>query len=89
MKKRPPIYFDHQATTQMFPSVLKKMQDFSENFYANPHSSDHVLGWKMGQTIQKCRKTLSEFAGCDEDELIFTQFLVSAAALRPRRAIEF
>lgn len=72
MVKRPQIYFDHQATTQMFPIVFKEMQDFSKKFYANPHSSDHVLGWEMGQTIQKCREILSKFAGCDEDELIFT-----------------
>lgn len=66
------IYFDHQATTPVKSKVLEKMHSFSRVKFANPHSSDHAMGWETTEFIRKSTEILSEFCGCDDDEFIFT-----------------
>lgn len=66
------IYFDHQATTPIKSEVLEKMRPFFRDKFANPHSSDHWMGWETAEFIRKSIETLSRFCGCDDDEFIFT-----------------
>lgn len=66
------IYFDFQATTPIKSEVLEKMRPFFRDKFANPHSSDHSMGWETSDFIQQSVETLSVFCGCDDDEFIFT-----------------
>ena len=44
---------------------------FTDSF-GNPHSADHVLGWKSSQAVEAAAVTIGELIGADGDEIIFT-----------------
>ena len=44
---------------------------FAETF-ANPHSSDHALGWRAGRAVEESAAAIAALIGCDPDEIIFT-----------------
>jgi len=72
MRPTAPIYFDHQATTPVDPNVLEAMSPFMREEFGNPHSSDHILGWRASQAIDSALGKLATLIGADTDELIFT-----------------
>ncbi|WP_419625667.1 aminotransferase class V-fold PLP-dependent enzyme, partial [Thiolapillus sp.] len=45
------LYFDYQATTPVADEVLHKMQPYFTESFANPHASDHALGWKSAASV--------------------------------------
>jgi cysteine desulfurase len=67
-----PIYLDYQATTPLDKRVLDAMMpELTENF-GNPHSSNHVFGWKASEAVEKARKQVASVIGADTKEIIFT-----------------
>lgn len=66
------IYLDYQASTPLDKRVLDTMIPFLEKYHANPHSNDHVLGWKSNQAIENARNKIAKVFGADSDEIIFT-----------------
>ena len=66
------IYLDHQATTPVDPRVLAAMMPHFEAGFANPHSSDHILGWQAAQTADQAAAKVAKLVGGDADEIIFT-----------------
>lgn len=66
------LYLDYQASAPLDKRVLDVMLPFWENYPANPHSNDHVLGWKSNQAIQNARKKIASALNADADEIIFT-----------------
>lgn len=66
------LYFDFQATTPVAEEVLRKMQPYFAESFANPHASDHVLGWKSAASVENAAQQVSRLIGGDADEIIFT-----------------
>lgn len=74
MKKRgrTTIYADYQATTPVDPRVVHKMTPHWHEWFGNPHSSDHIAGWKASKAVDKSQAAIAGLIGADRDEIIFT-----------------
>ena len=72
MDNRKTIYADYQATTPVDPRVLKKMAPCWENSFGNPHSSDHVIGWRAEEAVREAAASVAALIGADADEVVFT-----------------
>lgn len=66
------IYLDHQATTPVNQQVLDRMLPYFRESFGNPHSADHVLGWKSSQAVEQAAAQVAGLLGADPDEIIFT-----------------
>jgi cysteine desulfurase len=65
------IYLDNAATTRVYPEVADEIRKFMTDFYGNA-SSQHVKGREAKKVIEKVRKEIADYVGCDVDEIIFT-----------------
>ena len=68
----PTIYADYQATTPVDPRVVEKMAPYWHELFGNPHSGDHVVGWRSAQAVQGAASSVAALIGADPDEIIFT-----------------
>lgn len=66
------IYLDHQASTPLHPDSLAAMQLSFLEHIANPHSSDHVLGWSAADAVEDARHAVADAIRADPDEVYFT-----------------
>ena len=66
------IYADYQATTPVDPRVLGKMAPHWTERFGNPHSSDHIVGWKAAEVVRESASAVAELIGADPDEIVFT-----------------
>ncbi len=66
------IYLDHQATTPTHPDVLVAMRPWLTEAFGNPHSSDHAIGWKSSQAVDRAAEQVARLIGSDSDEILFT-----------------
>lgn len=66
------IFLDYQASTPLNASAYLAMQPYLTEYYANPHSSDHILGWQSQQAVESARHKIAASINCDDDEVIFT-----------------
>lgn len=66
------LYFDHQATTPVDEAVIAAMTPFYREDFGNPHSSDHVLGWKSAQAVGAAKTSVGNLIGADADEIVLT-----------------
>ena len=66
------IYADYQATTPVDPRVLEKMAPYWNELFGNPHSSDHVVGWRSAEAVRDAASSVGSLIGADPDEVIFT-----------------
>jgi len=66
------IYLDSQATTPIDPQVVEAMLPFLTENYGNPHSNEHIAGWKSAQAVEDSREQVAELINADPDEIIFT-----------------
>ena len=66
------IYADYQATTPVDPRVLDKMAPYWNELFGNPHSSDHVVGWRSAEAVRNAASSVGALIGADPDEIIFT-----------------
>ncbi len=66
------IYADYQATTPVDPRVLEKMLPFWGDSFGNPHSNDHIVGWKAAEAVRESVTTVAALIGADPDEIVFT-----------------
>ena len=65
------IYLDYNATTPVDPAVAAEMQPYLTEFFGNP-SSIHGFGVKTKLAVEKARKQIAAFLGCNVNEIIFT-----------------
>jgi cysteine desulfurase len=72
MKINGTLYFDYQASTPLDPRVFAHMKPHYEGLCGNPHSSDHVLGWRAKEAIDSAAKHVAALIGADPDEIVFT-----------------
>ena len=66
------IYADYQATTPVDPRVLEAMAPYWRELFGNPHSSDHVVGWRSAEAVQNASASVAALVGADPDEIIIT-----------------
>ena len=65
------IYFDNSATTRVLPSVIETITYSLEEFYGNP-SSHYSIGYESREKIEETSHIISEFLGCENQEIIYT-----------------
>ena len=66
------IYADYQATTPVDPRVAEQMAPYWGESYGNPHSNDHVIGWRTADSVRKAASSVAGLIGADPDEVVFT-----------------
>ena len=66
------IYADYQATTPVDPRVVEQMAPYWHEMYGNPHSSDHVIGWRAADAVREASSSVAGLLGADPDEVVFT-----------------
>lgn len=82
-----PVYFDHNATTPLDPSVLEAMLPWLTSSYGNA-SSRHEYGRAARRALDEARSTVASALGAHATEVVFTSggseannlFLKGAAA---------
>lgn len=65
------IYLDNAATTPMDETVVAAMLPYLQTSYGNP-SSLHGIGRASRQAIDKARRTIADWLGCQPRQLVFT-----------------
>lgn len=66
------IYADYQATTPVDPRVVERMEPYWQGLFGNPHSDDHVMGWRAGEAVREAASSVAALIGSDTDEVFFT-----------------
>lgn len=66
-----PIYFDNAATTKVDDSVVKEMLPYLTETYGNA-SSQHDVGIKAKEALEKSRKIIAKSIKANTGEIIFT-----------------
>ena len=66
------IYADYQATTPVDPRVAERMAPYWGESYGNPHSTEHVVGWRAADSVGGAVASVAGLIGADPDEVIFT-----------------
>lgn len=72
MENTQTIYLDHQATTPVAEGVLQRMLPYFRERFGNPHSADHIVGWRSSQAVAHSAAQLAALIGADPDEIVFT-----------------
>ncbi len=65
------IYFDHNATTPVHPSVLEAMLPYFRERFGNP-SSLHSFGQESRRALDRARDYVADLIGAFPDEIVFT-----------------
>ncbi len=71
------VYLDNAATTKLDPRVLKIMNKYFLEDYANP-SSIHLLGQALYLDLEKARNKVANILGLDSRGIIFTSSATEA-----------
>src|SRR5260370_11210323 len=90
----PRIYFDHNATTPVHPTVLEAMLPYVAGEFGSP-SSAHRFGQRASQGIEAAREAVAALIGARPSEIVFPSggteadntaiFGVAGRALRMQR----
>ena len=72
MRAKTFLYADYQATTPVDPHVLSAMEPYWKDSFGNPHSHDHIVGWRAEQATRAAAASVAALFGADDDEIIFT-----------------
>ncbi|PZO15012.1 MAG: IscS subfamily cysteine desulfurase [Leptolyngbya foveolarum] len=72
MREQPLIYLDHNATTPVEPQVVEAMLPFFSQYFGNPSSLNHSLGWQAEAAIEKAREQLAAAINAEPVEIVFT-----------------
>lgn len=73
----------------MDPRVRQKMVEADSELFANPHATDHMLGWKAGAAIEQSARTIAEYFGMAGSELVFTSGASEANTMAILAATKF
>lgn len=72
MKVGERIYCDYQSTTPVDCRVKEVMNQAVENYWGNPHSTDHIWGWESAKAVEGAVLQIKSSLNIDSSELIFT-----------------
>ncbi|GHB40379.1 cysteine desulfurase/selenocysteine lyase [Streptomyces umbrinus] len=67
------VYLDSGATTQKPLQVLGAERDFYLRHNAAVHRGAHQLAGEATEAYESARRTIADFVGADEDEVVFTK----------------
>jgi cysteine desulfurase len=67
----PCIYFDHNATTPLHPTVWEAMRPLLTDVFGNP-SSLHTEGLQARDAVEEARARVAQLVGARREEIIFT-----------------
>ncbi|WP_419665795.1 cysteine desulfurase [Streptomyces sp. 2-1] len=67
------VYLDSGATTQKPLQVLDAERDFYLRHNAAVHRGAHQLAGEATEAYESARRTIADFVGADEDEVVFTK----------------
>ena len=81
-------YLDYQATTPLDSRVLEAMRPYLEDHFGNPHSINHIYGWRAAEAVRAARGQVAEFIGADDEEIIFTSGATESCNLALRGAVK-
>jgi cysteine desulfurase len=65
------IYLDHNATTDLHPSVLDEMLPYLQTSFGNP-SSAHWAGREVRKAVEEARNRVARLVNCEPAEVVFT-----------------
>lgn len=66
------VYFDNAATSQKPYVMIDALNNFYSAYNCNVHRGDYPLSRMASQKIDESRKSIAEFIGARENEIIFT-----------------
>jgi cysteine desulfurase len=66
------IYLDHAATTACAEEVISAMLPYFREQFANASSTDHMLGAKAKEAVERAREQVAELVGAQPEDVIFT-----------------
>ena len=66
------IYADYQATTPVDPRAVEKMAPYWGESFGNPHSNDHIIGWRANEAVVSAATSVANLVGASPNEIIFT-----------------
>lgn len=72
MRAKGTIYADYQATTPLDPRVLERMMPYWGESFGNPHSNNHIVGWRAAEAVRESQESIAALIGADSDEIVFT-----------------
>ncbi|WP_299863977.1 aminotransferase class V-fold PLP-dependent enzyme [uncultured Roseobacter sp.] len=81
------IYLDYQAATPVDERVLAKMNAAAATLFGNPHSADHVLGWRAAAAIEAAASEIGNLFQIQPDDVLFTSGASEANAMVVRAAL--
>ena len=74
LKNRKITYLDSGATTQKPVQVIKKIEDFYENYNANPHRGAYSLSIEATEEYENVRSKIAKFINArHREEIIFSK----------------
>lgn len=65
------VYFDHIASTPVFPQVMEAMLPYLNEFYGNPQSL-HSFGQETASAIESAREKVAQLIEAETEEVFFT-----------------
>lgn len=65
------IYLDYNASTPIAPEIAAVMRALLDDAYGNP-SSAHWAGAPAREAVDKARRQIADFLGCEPTEIVFT-----------------
>ena len=66
------IYLDYQSSTPTDARVLEAMLPYFTDSFGNPHSSNHILGWRSADSVESSRYEVASLIGALPEEIVFT-----------------
>ena len=67
-----PIYFDHNATTQVDQRVFEAMAPYFTEHFGNAASRNHPFGWKAEAGVENARRQVADLIGAGAKDLVIT-----------------
>lgn len=80
------LYLDYQASTPLDPRVSEVIRAAELALFANPHASDHVLGWRASTAISEAARKVAGLIRMDGEDVTFTSGASEANAMALRAA---
>ncbi|KAA9393164.1 SufS family cysteine desulfurase [Kocuria coralli] len=77
----PLVYLDSGATSQRPESVIEAEGQFLRNSYAAVHRGAHTLAVEATDAFEEARRTVADFVGADEREIVWTSNATEAINL--------
>jgi cysteine desulfurase/selenocysteine lyase len=75
------IYLDNGATTWKPEPVIKKINEYYNDFTANAHRGDYDISLRVDNEYEGARKIVADFINSDYKEVIFTSGTTDALNL--------